>query len=223
MSPTTGASETVERGRPTVMIKSRMGSQFAIVCSLSLGTVALTACTAGGEGDALSPQELWAQDLANAKSDATSEFEEAVFEDGLIDQNEYAEAWQRYIACMRESGHPGSRLVGPDADGFYSESIESPKDNAQRNDDEISDTSFACARGTNLQIAQLYEGQKRNPQHLRVEDAITKCLIDAGVVEPDYTAEDFVRDARLKTGDGFNASDPQASACLSNPYAHVEE
>lgn len=180
----------------------------------------VTGCSTG-ESDSLSPEELFAQDIKVAGEQATSDFEKDVLADGKIEQAEYAEAWQRYISCMQENGFPNTTLVGPDADGLYSEQTTST---GSANGDDVDanmSASYDCATGTTLLIAEIYKQQSVNPQHLTFEDAVVDCLIAEGLVDSDYTAEDLNREGKASGERSYDMSDPKSNACFADPYPDV--
>lgn len=131
-----------------------------------------------------SPEEnVYAPEIAAAKSVAESDFEKTVFEDNLISRAEYEEAEQRYVACLDSKG---AKISLVDEGGYYTYEISG----------EIVDTYDAvkddCRLGNTNLIESLYVDQLLNPQKIAFEDKVVACFIANGVAPADFTAKDFL-------------------------------
>ena len=169
-----------------------LGSLFTIVV---LGSCA----TAAPDDD---PYRIRYEEALRA---ATSDFEKAVLEDGEITRAEYEEAVERYVSCMADAGiEVGLHEQG----GYYTySSAAAPGFDA---------THDGCAEGTTLLIAGLYIAQLTNPGAEDYDELIVVCLVRAGVVEADYTAEQFAADATDQTFP-FDDSSADFHGCMANP------
>ena len=161
----------------------------------------------------------YAEDLRQAKELATSDFERAALEDGKVMREEYEEAVQRYVACIRDGG--GS--VEPvDQSGYYVYENSGDIDHY----DAISD---GCSMGTNNLIEPLYVDILKNPEKLDSDEALARCYIAAGLVKAPFNAQDL-RDLMTAAGANANSSgtpiDPVAQElvnseksvkCMENP------
>lgn len=165
-----------------------------------LTIVALVSCaTAAPDED---PYRLRYEEALRA---ATSDFERAVLGDGEITRAEYEEAVERYVSCMADAGiEVGLHEQG----GYYTySSAAAPGFDA---------THDRCAEGTTLLIAGLYVARLTNPGAEDYDELIVACLIRAGLVEADYTAERFTADATDQTLP-FDDASAGFDGCMANP------
>lgn len=126
----------------------------------------------------------WAANVKAAQSEATTDFERQALADGVVSEQEYAEAAQRLIECAKargvtvvqtqRSGRP-SGWSGAGSPTF----------------DQVFDD---CTKGNTAVLEPIYFGMRDNPLN---EDPMAKdvaCLKRAGLVPESYTVSDFQRD-----------------------------
>lgn len=140
-----------------------------------------------------------------------SDFETAVLEDGAVSQSEYDEAFASWRNCAEGRG----LTVTSERDefGIYRLATTRPRD--QATDDRLEQDrmiSDECARGTFTVIDAVYRDQTLNPQSRDWNDGVVACLVDEGLVEPEYTREN------LLSGSPPLSEQALASACLENPF-----
>lgn len=162
-------------------------------------------------GDAPSFTGPYAGELRQAWLDSDSEFVRSVIADQTVSDSEWAEVETRIADCFEKNG---MKLRGYRDDGSYeldTQGLEADKAN------EI------------LPICESESGEKwlnflrfaaaENPDGTPIEDLVVACLIRNEVVGPDYTAEQYLRDAPQMSFPYLDASTgPDAfAACSNNP------
>lgn len=149
--------------------------------------------------------------ILQERSNATSDFERSVLEDGEITRAEYTEATQRYVDCMTDQGLSASR---EDHYGVFTYRI----DNLTPAQDKI---ATDCSLGTTFIIEGLYTGILQNPQQGDPREPFVRCFIASGLVDEDYTAEDYSSDTSSKRAHfPFDTEDPRYLECMYNPQTH---
>ncbi|CAN5308484.1 hypothetical protein BH09ACT6_BH09ACT6_22510 [soil metagenome] len=202
-----------------------------LLLAASIAVTGVGCSTNDGSTTQLTGKQLWSQDIASAKARATSDFEMQVFADDKIDEAEYSESMQRYIACLQQGGYPNASLAGPDADGLYHEQTSTPATVSDADFrsamDAYMEVSKHCAQGTNFLIASLYEEQKKNPEHQDYDVSVVKCLVAGNYVDSSYSVDQFRADSTPNVdGKGsagtapYDESDPGVQNCLSDPYTN---
>jgi hypothetical protein len=141
----------------------------------------LTGC--GSETEAQEPNPNYSAEIDKARNDATSEFERAALEDGIITKTEYDEAFTRFQNCVTDKG---GELELIEEYGLYTTAVSSDIDTY---DNEIEP---ACSPGTINILPMLYYDLTRNPNKVSQEDLIAKCFVNNNIVDPPFSGEDFV-------------------------------
>jgi hypothetical protein len=147
---------------------------------------------------------------------ASSDFERGVLDraisSGKITAADYEEAFNRYRQCAQDSGITETYTKEPT--GFYR--IEPPAD--IKDIDKYMNDTGVCAKNAGLMsIEALYRTQVDNPDLLGdPREIVVRCLVKAGLVGADYTAEKLMAFVQggLKTGD-FDARAPEAQKCFT--------
>lgn len=176
------------------------GSRPGRLLASCLTVVVLASCATAAPDD--DPYQIRYEEALRA---ATSDFERAVLEDGEITRAEYEEAVERYVSCMADAGvEVGLHEQG----GYYTYSAAAASG--------FDATHDRCAEGTTLLVAGLYVDQLTNPGAEDYDELIVACLIRAGLVDPDYTAEQLTADATDQT---LPLDDSSAGfhGCMANP------
>lgn len=159
----------------------------------------------------------WERDFELAMREATSDFERGALADGEISRAEYEEAVSRYVECANGAG----LVVTPiPIGGYYNYEVTGPT-----NDDVMS----SCGKGTTRLIESLYVGMLTNPNQVDYHELMVQCFRDAGLVGPEYSADDYRNLGVVVDGNGastpgtgslpFDDTDPRFTACLVNPSA----
>lgn len=171
------------------------------VLSVVLG---LGACSMPGSGNAgasdggssssssSSGSSSYEAELKQALQSASSDFERGVLERaakaGRISESDYREANEKYQECMAAKGDD----VEFDTDqstGLMQEHMNTDDnyDSAKANED-----SMACAKGTNLQIRDLYERMVQNPSNADEIELVVGCLKRRKLVPDSFTKQDYL-------------------------------
>lgn len=187
----------------------------SVALSLLLTSVVLTSagCTSSG----VPSLSLWEADIAQAKAAAQSDFERAVFADNQVTQAEYAEAVQRFVQCVNDNGLPGFVAEDPHHTGLFTYAMESPDAaSAEADNETYGRLADLCSPGTSASIEPLYVNMTSNPTREDESLVRVRCLDRAGLVDADYTAEQYNADESADTFP-FDRADEAAVRCFLNP------
>lgn len=179
----------------------------------SVGTVGTDKEGGTDAGDGTSAGGAYAAQFEQARQAATSDFERDVLADDEITRAEYEEAYQRYVDCMAGKGITVSLL---DQGGRYFVSVAAEDDEAFQ-DEEREEGS--CVEGTTALISPLYVQILTNPNQEDEDELIVACLIDLGLADPSFTAEQWKElGAQGQNAQWpFDKEDRRYGACLLNP------
>lgn len=154
---------------------------------MALLLILLVGCSAAPT----SPVGAWAEEVAEAQRNATSDFEREVLADGEVDRAEYEEAVDRYIECMQGAGVSISKTdMGP----YFGYDL-------------VGDTTLfdqvdpECSKGTKGLIESLYVDMYMNPENRPIQDVMAECLVRIGAAPEGFNGED-VRE--IEASGGFN-------------------
>lgn len=157
-------------------------------------------------------------ELKQALQSASSDFERGVLERavkaGRISESDYREANEKYQECMAAKGDD----VEFDTDqstGLMQEHMNTDDnyDSAKANED-----SMACAKGTNLQIRDLYERMVQNPSNADEIELVVGCLKRRKLVPDSFTKQDYLTEMGKPEGSSkLDTSSDAFSQCLANP------
>lgn len=129
----------------------------------------------------------WAGEFANVYRRTQTDFERAILEDGEISDQEIAEAKDKFRTCLSDYGF--SNIVMGD-DGSFS--VTNPADlDAGAAEERVSTCSVESGEQT---VLALHSWIRRNPDNLDENTIMAACLVNKGVVDVAYTAEDYARD-----------------------------
>lgn len=202
----------------------RLLGSTGIVASLAM--LALAGCTGtvtSIQTSAASPDTRdtldfsgpFASDYAEAWVGSESDFVRLVIEDEKISEQEWAAVERRMAACFSSKG---ATFEGYTRDGGYE---------AQGNSlsvDRLSEVMGECERFTGeAWLGFLWFWPQKNPHNLPIEEIVSECLIRNGIVAPDYTPEDFLRDnptlsfPYLRSGEGERG----ALECNADPRVNL--
>lgn len=163
--------------------------------------------------DAHQPDDLWAADVAAAKNRASSDFERAVLGDGVITREEYAEAAQRFVDCMRSAGYQTVAVDDLGSGVFQYRTTQDP------GAEEISQTiQDGCSAGTRDVIEPLYTAMLVNPTRSDINELVLKCLQRKGLAPEGMTVTEF---AAIYWDDNavtpWDKADDRVTLCTINP------
>lgn len=206
-------------------MKNMRAGKFRIaLVSLALGALALAGCSAQAEPEEAAPSQGAQEVLASSMTelfqqyldgDNLTDFErevlERAMETGEISQADYDEAFSRYIQCTTDLGYEEKWTKLPS--GLYQ--VTPQVFDSQEDVDKYAEQSTSCADGTIIIIESLFNQQQNNPDLLADPRAIAvQCLLEGGFIDASYTVDDFDRDMKDPGSASFDASDPDANACL---------
>lgn len=190
-------------------------SASLLVLAASLGACSSSTPPTGGP---------YAAQFAQARREATNDFQRKVLADGVITDSEFREVRQRYVDCLADAGITAKA----NADGSYEvdADVSGP----------AGDTEKKCSKDTIEPIEPLYYATRVNPNNEDPNLLMANCLRKAGVVGPDFTKSDwknFVTAFAAAAGDGTGPTpdpstlpklpggvamdDPRVQACNANP------
>lgn len=155
----------------------------------------------------------FASDYAQAWSESDSEFVRLVVRDEEVSEQEWAEVESRMSTCFSDAG---ATFEGYTPDGGYA---------AQKNSlssERMNEVMGECEKSTGeAWIGYLWFTPQTNPQNTPAEEIITECMIRNGVVGPDYTPEDFLRDNPAMSFPYLDAENGQKGflECNADPSA----
>ena len=153
------------------------------ILGLASTVVALSFIAVGCSGTvATVPEGPYAEQIANAQAAVTSQFERDVLADAQVTREEYEEATQRFLACLEDQG---VSIDIQDQAGYYIYAV--PASDNER----YEQLAHGCATGTNALIEPLYTDMLRNPNNVDYDTLIAQCFVDAGLVDPPFTRDDF--------------------------------
>lgn len=133
---------------------------------------------------------------------------------GRISESDYREANEKYQECLAAKGDD----VEFDTDqstGLMQEHMNTDDnyDSAKANED-----SMACAKGTNLQIRDLYERMVQNPSNADEIELVVGCLKRRKLVPDSFTKQDYLTEMGKPEGSSkLDTSSDAFSQCLANP------
>jgi len=180
-------------------------------------SIALVGCAAGipgGTGYVEVPdfEGPWAAEFASAYEEVTSQDARDALEDGAITELEFAEMEQRYGECLDAAGIEFGGFNDDFSHGF------DVPDNMQYEDADA--LLNECSEQTGeRQISFLYSSITRNPHNVNPGELQVACLIEKGLVSPDYTIEQWEQDVPNRSYPIIESptSEKDVAACESNP------
>jgi len=183
----------------------------------------LVFAVAGCSGPVVAPYPAWQAEFDRALArDDLSDFQRHILQDFDVTDAEYDEAQQRWQGCVEDYGFTVMMSSG----GY---SVEDPSTNwgstaaereaAQRLMDEATDE---CGMEYTWEVGSIYRGIKSNPEHDNPTVAQVECFVRNGIVDPDFTVEDF--DAYMMGGGDpielDRSKDYVIVWCMQDPSAH---
>lgn len=177
-------------------------SPVAALIAVVLGLMCLAGCTGPTplpdaptsptfEGQPPEFSGPWSEEFTSAFRAAATDAQREVLVDEVVTADEYEGLRKDLVACMAELG----AVVTFDANGGMT------VDPGQATPREVVMGSGlpACESTTTGYAAPLYEQVSRNPDHLDEATIVIECLHEAGVVDDDYTAENYFEDLGSST------------------------
>lgn len=159
------------------------------------------------------PEGPWADEIRDAQSWVTSDFQTEVLSDGVISQQEYTEALDRWVTCMEDVGLTAGLVA--EGDGTFSYSIASADGNIDRQND-------SCRETTVDGIEPIYTGMLLEPANRTGPEILRDCLVAAGKLDGSFTAIDVEEQLGPIVG-GTSAivdnEDPAVVDCVRSPFS----
>jgi len=183
----------------------------------ALLSIALSGCTGGipaGDEAVEAPdfEGPWAAEFASAYEEATSQDARDALEDGEITELEFAEMEQRYGECLEAAGIEFGGFNDDFSHGFnFPDHMTYEDADALLNE---------CSEQTGeRQISSLYSSIAQNPQNVNPGELQVACLIEKGLVSPDYTVEQWEQDVPNHSYPIIESptSEKDVAACESDP------
>lgn len=178
--------------------RTRRGGRAATASAVVFLVSVLTGCSASVEGSGPSRSSasgqvpefegLWAAEFTSAYGRASSAFERSILADGRITDQELAEVRDKFTVCLSAFGFTGLRFE--DSGEFQFDAPEGA--DADTTNDQVKDCSTEAGEAT---IGSLHSWIRRNPENQDEGTIMAASLVRKGVVDPSYTAADYVDDA----------------------------
>ena len=169
--------------------------------------------TGGAHNESNTGAGPWSSQLKEAASNASSELERKILDDGTITAAEVAVAKQSFSSCLAAQGVTVS--WEPDADAY---SVGFPVAGTPSSDEmkKMEDQQRTCALASATNVISLYYQMRRNPQKQDEFTIIAACLVRKGVMPAGYSASDFARDRAMQPPPKPFESDA-AGRCMTSP------
>lgn len=151
----------------------------------------------------------WASELRELAAAYPSEFAAQVFADSKITELEFAEAQSMVQECFDSQG------LHVTWDAYGRETVTFPDETGDDPPDVIGECAFSDGG-----VTVMYYRMLLNPRNEDQMQLWATCLVDAGVVEPGYTADDLLR-AYDTEQLPWVPGDERAGACLSDPLGVI--
>ncbi len=184
-----------------------------LVCA-GVALAALTACTGAPQPEFEGP---WAAEFEQTYRSATNPFVQQVLRDGVVTDGEYAEMWEKFVACMKDAGFT---VFGEKPGGAYETDMPPGV-----TPDEAHSAAERCWTITGeAEIGSLYWWVKQNPDREDTDELMVDCLRRAEVLPDGYVVEDYARE-KLTGEYSFDTSDESFDAfvaCSNDPFEGSE-
>lgn len=175
-----------------------------VLRSLLCGVLSLTVGLSVGCSGVSVTSNPYADDFRQARDLASSDFERAVLEDDRITREEYEEAVQRFVECVKGKG---VRITPVEKHGSY---IYQSSGSMEHFDAATAE----CEIGTTSLIEPLFNEVLTNPEKLEWEEAVARCYVTAGLVEAPFSGQDLInllkaagmREAAVHTDDNADVT-----------------
>jgi len=149
----------------------------------------------------------WAEQLTYAYSRSTSDFAQLALADGVISDQELAEAQSRLTGCLEGLGFSEiSFLKGGGYSNMPPVHLRSEDVNSKATRESMELGRRCRAESGYDEVAGMYHDMRRNPENLNESAIIAACLVRSGVVERGYNAEAYKRDIANYSGPVNEAS-----------------
>lgn len=189
---------------------------MGLVATLLL--LSLCSCSTSSTTPSATVDGPYASDIAQAQSQATSDFERQAFADGKISRDEYDQANSIIVRCMRDLGW--DTVAEPDGISGFDHYRTTTQDNPNTSEVEGKEPGpdlDSCTAKTG-RVTMLYREMTRNPRKLDEDQIVLDCFRRKGLVPASFTVKDLLAArARPGTGTVFDSEDPNVSGCIANP------
>ncbi|ALJ21512.1 hypothetical protein AOA12_17085 [Microbacterium sp. No. 7] len=161
--------------------------------------------------EAMIEQELGRSEL----SDWDRAVLEKALETGQVSRADYLEGAEMYEQCMAAAGFAMKRTDHPNGLVEHQPATVSA-DDAERDAKMLAD--YECMLSGYASTQEIYRFQTANPDLLRdSSEVVVRCLFDAGIIDEDFTRDDFqahVRDDYTPEKLPFDIMDATVQSCL---------
>ena len=200
-----------------VLIRAGRVARLALVAGCA---VAAAGCSGSGNGTipSASPDlpEHWRLQIDQVLAGDPDEFTRQALADYQITDAEYAEARQRYKACIEERGPGLTVTLSPDggADIAMPAEFTSGFDSESAAIDAMEQIMNDCAALSSSWVESIYIGMQQNPRGLTVPQMIRGCFEANGVTDGAGLSEDEF--AELVLDESYEPSSEAAVSCREN-------
>lgn len=150
----------------------------------------------------------YADQLDSAYRTSGTSLQREVLEDGNVTELEYRRVMDDFDSCLTGFGF---REFSYTLEGEF----EQLPPEGMPTEDALA-VHQACLKAKVGDVDALFTQMRSNPQNVETAELMSECYVRVGVVPPDYSAEDYVRDGMSGTMP-FDDQDPKVRACDSDP------
>lgn len=151
----------------------------------------------------------WAGAFATAWQNSATDLERDVLRDGDVDDLEVATLRNGLVSCLE--GHGFTQVTVGDLGEI---SIDVPAD--MTDGDAVDAVVEQCDVENGLEARRLAFSIRQNPENLDMGAIVAACLVDAGVVDPGYSADDYYAESEAGAP-SWPETDADATRCLTDP------
>ncbi|MGJ0390185.1 hypothetical protein [Microbacterium sp. Leaf159] len=171
----------------------------------ALALAALAGCTAPEA--ATNP---YGDRIEEAQSQATTDFEKQVFDDGELTRVEYEEAVNRYVECMEAQS---VQITPLEQTGYFVFSTSSDSAAYDASDEQ-------CRPGTLELVEPLYVDMTMNPENRPFTEVVRECLVARDAIDDGFTTDDLNKE--MSRGGPLTETEDYTT-CIANPSYSSDE
>ncbi|WIB78135.1 hypothetical protein DEJ28_03265 [Curtobacterium sp. MCPF17_002] len=187
-----------------------VGLCVAVVLTATIGGCSTDVSPVVETSDAIADGP-WADEFRSSYGESRSDYERAALADGVVTPAELEDAHARIDSCLRDS----NLTINYYAEGGFE--VASTDGSAPSNDMSRTNSVLeSCEARFDRSITYLYGETRRNPERLDDAKITVACLRKAGLVDGDYTEEQWELDYDADDLP-FGDFDPQWTACRIDP------
>ncbi|QTV79158.1 hypothetical protein [Microbacterium sp. NIBRBAC000506063] len=186
----------------------------ALLAALAVAALTLTGCSNPPPTPRSEVSAYYEAEFEQARQEATTDLEHKILEDDVITRDEYLEAKNLVIECIRSNGLTAELMdMGS---GIFQMAVGGSWD-----EDLVHETMLACESSGFAAIEGLYSDMIQNPEKRNLDDLAAECLLAVGLVDEPFTGRDYERESNTS---GFMTrvmGDPEGAKCMQDPSYHT--